>query len=103
NVEPLMQYLIEEVKIDAKHSFEDEVMPVWEFKEKFGNRIGIIGGVDVGKLCVLSKDNLREYIRKILEKCSGPGYILGSGNSITNYVPPKNFLIMLEEGYNFKI
>jgi len=103
NIEPLMDFLIEEVKIDAKHSFEDEIMPVWDFKERYGNRIGIIGGVDVGKLCSLKENELRNYIRKILEKCAGPGYILGSGNSIANYVPPENFLIMLEEGYNFKI
>jgi len=45
---------------------------------------------------------LRYNIRKILEKCAGSGYVLGSGNSIANYVPPENFLIMLEEGCNFK-
>jgi uroporphyrinogen decarboxylase len=103
NIEPLMDFLIEEVKIDAKHSFEDEIMPVWDFKEKYGDKIGIIGGVDVGKLCSLKGNDLRYYIRKILEKCAGPGYVLGSGNSIANYVPPENFLIMLEEGYSFKI
>ncbi|MCM8804432.1 MAG: hypothetical protein NC833_04170 [Candidatus Omnitrophica bacterium] len=103
NIESLMDFLIEEVKIDAKHSFEDEILPVWKFKEKYGNKIGIIGGVDVGKLSTLKENELRKYIREILEKCSGSGYILGSGNSIANYVPPKNFLIMLQEGYSFKI
>jgi len=102
NIEPLMDFLIEEVKIDAKHSFEDEIMPVWDFKKKYGDKIGIIGGVDVGKLCSLKENELRYYIRKILEKCAGSGYVLGSGNSIANYVPPENFLIMLEEGHNFK-
>jgi len=45
---------------------------------------------------------LRYNIRKILGKCAGSGYVLGSGNSIVNYVPPENFIIMLEEGCNFK-
>lgn len=103
NIELLIEDLIEDVKIDAKHSFEDEIMPVWKFKEKYGDRVGIIGGVDVGKLCLLEQNELRKYIRGILEKCNGSGYILGSGNSIANYVPPENFLIMLKEGYNFKI
>lgn len=103
NIESLMNFLIEDVKIDAKHSFEDEILPVWKFKEKYGEKIGIIGGIDVGKLCILKENELKRYIREILEKCSGPGYILGSGNSIANYIPPLNFLIMLEEGYNFKI
>ncbi|MCM8767970.1 MAG: hypothetical protein NC921_04210 [Candidatus Omnitrophica bacterium] len=103
NIDLLMDFLIEQVKIDAKHSFEDEIMPVWKFKEKYGDKIGVIGGVDVGKLSLLNEDELRKYINQILEKCHGPGYILGSGNSITNYIPIKNFLIMLQEGYNFKI
>jgi len=28
----------------------------------------------------------------------GGGYALGSGNSITNYIPVENYLIMLDEG-----
>ncbi|HOK55817.1 MAG TPA: uroporphyrinogen decarboxylase family protein [bacterium] len=103
NIEPIMDDLINEVEIDAKHSFEDEILPVWKFKEKYGEKIGIIGGVDIGKLCTLKENDLRKYIRKILEKCAGSGYILGSGNSIANYIPPENFIIMLEEGYSFKI
>jgi len=30
-------------------------------------------------------------------------YALGSGNSISNYIPVKNYLVMLEEGLNFKV
>ncbi|MGB9677679.1 MAG: uroporphyrinogen decarboxylase family protein [Candidatus Ratteibacteria bacterium] len=103
NVEQLMEEFIYEVKIDAKHSFEDEIMPVWKFKEKYGDKVGIIGGVDVGKLCILKENELKIYVRGVLEKCEGAGYIFGSGNSIANYVPPENFLIMLQEGYSFKI
>lgn len=44
-LEPIMEELIEEVKINAKHSFEDEIMPVGEFKRRYGNRIGVLGGV----------------------------------------------------------
>jgi len=46
-----MDFLIVEVKIDAKHSFECENMVVWDFKKKYGDKIGIMRGVDVGKLC----------------------------------------------------
>ncbi|GAI30221.1 unnamed protein product, partial [marine sediment metagenome] len=79
--------LIEDVRIDAKHSFEDAVMPVTEFKRKYGDRIAVLGGVDVNKLCQLKEKGLRHYITDILDKCMpGGGYALGSGNSITNYV-----------------
>ncbi|HOQ67980.1 MAG TPA: uroporphyrinogen decarboxylase family protein [Candidatus Atribacteria bacterium] len=100
--EPIMEDLIEEVKIDGKHSFEDEIMPVTEFKEKYGDRIAVLGGVDVDKLCRLNEEQLRSYVRDILEKCMPGGrYLLGSGNSITNYMPPENYLIMLDEGAKY--
>ncbi len=102
NIEEIMQNLIEEVKIDAKHSFEDEIMPVYKFKKKYGEKIAVIGGIDVGKLCLMKKDKIRNYVREIIKKCSTDGYILGSGNSITNYVPIENFLTMIEEGFKYK-
>ena len=101
NIESLMEDLIEDVKIDAKHSFEDEIMPVTQFKGKYGKRIAILGGVDVDKLCRLGETELRAYVRNIIDTCmQGGGYALGSGNSVTNYIPLENFFIMLDEGLN---
>jgi len=102
NLESVMEDLIEDVKIDAKHSFEDSIMPVSVFKEKYGNRVGVLGGVDVDILTRSSEEELRKYVHNILKTCMPGGrYALGSGNSIANYVPVKNFLIMLEEGINW--
>ena len=102
HIESIMEALIHEVKIDAKHSFEDTIMPVADFKNKYGNDIAVIGGVDVDALCRLDEKKLRRYVRKILDDCSpGGGYLLGSGNSITNYVPVENYLIMLDEGVRY--
>ncbi len=97
--ESIMEDLIEDVKIDGKHSYEDEVMRVQEFQKRYGSRIAVLGGVDVDKLCRLEEAELRKYVRNILNDCMPRGgYLLGSGNSIANYVPVKNFMIMLEEG-----
>lgn len=99
NLESIMEDLIDDVKMDAKHSFEDTIMPVTEYKEKYGNRVGVAGGVDVDKLCRLNESDLRKYVRDIIGKCSkNGGYALGTGNSVANYVPLQNFLIMLDEG-----
>ena len=102
NIEPLMEDLIEDVGIDAKHSFEDDVIPVEKFCSKYGDRIGVIGGVDINFLASASEDEVRRKVRHILETChSGGGYCLGSGNSITDYIPLKNYLAMLDEGRRF--
>ncbi|RLE62055.1 MAG: uroporphyrinogen-III decarboxylase-like protein [Thermoprotei archaeon] len=102
NLEAVMEDLINYVGIDAKHSFEDAIMPVWEAKRLYGDKIAILGGVDVDKLARLNETSLRKYVRKILKLCApGGGYALGSGNTITNYVKPENYLAMLEEGEKY--
>jgi len=98
NILNVIDDFIHDVKIDAFHSFQDEIIPVWEFKEKYGNKIAVLGGVDVNKLATYDEKNLRKYVREILDRCMPYRYALGSGNSITNYIPPENYLIMLDEG-----
>lgn len=97
----IMKDLIEEVKIDAFHSFQDVIIPVKEFKKRYPE-IAVLGGVDVDKLTRLEENDLRKYVREILEECMPKKYALGSGNSISNYIPVKNYLVMLDEGLNWK-
>ncbi|OGS23529.1 MAG: hypothetical protein A2297_05495 [Elusimicrobia bacterium RIFOXYB2_FULL_48_7] len=102
-LEAIMDDLIDDVEIDAKHSYEDAITPVTEFKKKYGKRITILGGVDMDILCRAPEDKLRAYLRNILDVCSqGGGYAFGSGNSIANYVPVKNYKLMIEEGLNYR-
>lgn len=99
----IMEDLIEDIRIDAIHGFEDVIEPVVEFKKKYESRIATLGGVDMDKLCRLDEENLRRYVRNILDKCMlGGRYALGSGNSIANYIPVKNYFIMLEEGLKWR-
>jgi len=99
NVLEVMEDLIENVKIDAFHSFQDVIISVIEFKKRYGNKIATLGGVDIDKLSRLDEKSLRNYVGGILDNCMPGGkYALGSGNSIANYIPVKNYLIMLEEG-----
>ena len=97
-----MEDLIEDVGIDAFHSFQDVIIPVTEFKKRYGSRIATLGGVDMDKLSRLDEDNLRKYVRGILDECMPDRYALGAGNSIANFVPVKNYLIMLEEGLKWR-
>ena len=99
NLEKIMNDLIDYVGIDARHSFQDNITPVTEAKKKYGDKIAILGGVDVDKLCRFPVDELRRYVAKILVECAeGGGYALGSGNSITNYMKIENYKAMLDVG-----
>jgi len=98
NLEAIMDDLIDEVGIDAKHSFEDAIVPVAEMKRRYGGRIGILGGVDVDVLGRAEPDQVRRATREVIDACAPGGrYAVGSGNSIPSYVPVESFLTMLDE------
>jgi uroporphyrinogen decarboxylase len=85
---------------DAKHSFEVVIGPVWEQKKKYGDKIALMGGFDMNKICQFSEDEVRKHTRYLIEQCApGGGWALGTGNSVANYVPVKNFMAMLDEGF----
>jgi uroporphyrinogen decarboxylase len=100
NVHKLMDDYIDNVGIDAKHSFEDKILPVEEVYRRWGERIAILGGVDMDLLGRGTEDQVRARTRDILEVCGvkGTGYCLGTGNSVANYIPVQNYLAMLDEG-----
>jgi uroporphyrinogen decarboxylase len=94
----VMDDLIDGVGIDAKHSFEDVIEDVREAKARWGSRIALLGGIDMDFICRADEDSVRGRVRETLEACQGPGYCLGTGNSVANYVPLGNYLAMLDEG-----
>ena len=99
NLERVMDE-IAELGFDAKHSFEDKIMPVEEVHRRWGDRIAVLGGVDMDLLTRGSEDAVRRRTREILDVCAvrGTGYCLGTGNSAANYLPVENYLAMLDEG-----
>ena len=100
NLEVIADDLIGEVGIDAKHSFEHVIQPVWEAKRTWGKRVALLGGVDMDVLARGSEEEVRAYTRRCIEECApGGGWALGSGNSVANYLPVANFLAMLDEGW----
>jgi uroporphyrinogen decarboxylase len=83
--------------IDAKHSFEDQICPVEDFYDQFHDRVAVLGGIDVHLLSVGSPEEVKARVQDVLGKVADRGgYACGSGNSIPNYVPPANFLAMVE-------
>ena len=99
NLQEIMDDIIDDVKIDAKHSFEDGILPVTEAMDLYGDRVALLGGFDVDRLCRSSEEDVREYSRMLVESLGNQGgYALGSGNSIPPYVPVRNYVAMLEEG-----
>ena len=99
NLADILDDLIDDVRIDAKHSFEDTIEDVRQVKGTYGRRVALIGGIDVDFLCRADEPAIRARVRETLDTClPGGGYCLGTGNSVTNYIPLSNYLAMLDEG-----
>ena len=91
--------LIDGVRIDAKHSFEDTIEDVRQAKRTYGRKIALLGGIDVDFLCRSDEQAIRQRVRQTLDVCQqGGGYCLGTGNTVANYIPLDNYLSMLDEG-----
>jgi uroporphyrinogen decarboxylase len=100
NMYKLMDDVIDDVGIDAKHSYEDKILPVEEAYRRWGDRVAILGGVDMDLLGRGTEEAVRARTREILAVCGerGTGYCLGTGNTAANYIPKQNYLAMLDEG-----
>ena len=83
--------------INAKHSNEDVIAPYDRWISLYGDRVGMLGGIDVDTLCQRPPaqvfDEVVEKGRRFREQARG--YALGSGNSIPDYVPVENYLAMV--------
>ena len=92
-----------EVSIACMHAaFEDVIEDVVTAKEKYGNRIAVLGGPDVDFMSRATPDKVRSRVRNTLEKChSDGGFCLGTGNSVPNFIPLENYLAMLDKGRKF--
>lgn len=98
NLSTILDDLIDDVCIDAKHSYEDAILPVQDFQARYGNRIGVLGGIDLNILSGGTPEQVRRHTRFLIETCGARGrYAVGSGNSVPSYVPVANYLAMVDE------
>ena len=100
-LDEIMSTLID-MGVDAKHSWEDVILPVEKAIGRYGGRVGILGGIDVDFLCRADETAIRRRVRTVLDLgLAGGAYCLGSGNSVANYIPVENYLVMLDEGRRY--
>ncbi len=96
NMTEIMEDVIEDLKFDGRHSYEDGIVPVEEAYKRWGGRIAILGGMDVDFLIRSTPEAIRERCKAMLNlgKTKG-GYALGSGNSIPTYIPQEHYFEMI--------
>jgi uroporphyrinogen decarboxylase len=102
-LDEIMEDLITDIKIDARHSYEDAITPVETFYTQYGKRLGVLGGLDIDLLARADEAAVRTRARQILNHCVPAGrYAFGSGNTVANYCKPQNVLAMFDEAFTWK-
>lgn len=93
----VMDDLIDVVGIDAKHSNEDAIDTFDVWVDRYGDRIGNFGGVDMNVMTLNTPVEVKQYVRNLLPKIEGHGGIaIGTGNQISDYTEPANWIAMSE-------
>ena len=100
----VMDELIDTVGIDAKHSNEDaiDVFDVWV--KKYGDRIGNFGGVEMNIMTLNTPEEVKRYVFDLLERIGtgNGGIAIGTGNQISPYTEPANWVAMCEAVREFR-
>jgi uroporphyrinogen decarboxylase len=93
-----MEDLIEIVGIDARHGLQYNIEPIEKNYKKYGDRIAILGGVDVDLLARGTPHAVRAHTRQVLQACAPKGgFCIGSNNSVANFCKIENYYAMLDE------
>ena len=82
--------------MNAIHPVQPSAMDINTLKEKYGQRVCIVGNIDLDyTLTRGTPEETRAEVKDRIEHIGrGGGYIVSSANSLTDYVKPENSLAM---------
>ena len=95
---PILDQFVE-VGLDCLQSLQPQAgMSPAMVKQASGNRLAAWGGVDVANLVAGTPEDVRNDVRRAMEKAKpGGGFLLGSSHSIAWGTKYDNFMAMLDE------
>lgn len=93
----VIEDIINDMGYDARHSYEDNIVPVEKAYGQLFPRLAVLGGIDMNFLATATKEEIARRSKNMLEMTAqSGGYALGSGNSIPSYVPLENYMTMIK-------
>jgi uroporphyrinogen decarboxylase len=82
---------------NALHPIEPKGMDSREVKAKFGDRLCILGNIDLDRLSRGTPAEAAEMVKRNIDALAyDGGYCVGSSNSVTYFVPLANYVAMIE-------
>jgi uroporphyrinogen decarboxylase len=103
NIEPVINDLIR-IGVDAIHPIEPNAMDIQAVKERYGQKIGLIGNIDVDVLARGTVEEVELLVRERIRRIGiGGGYCVASGNSVPSYVKVENYQAMLSTARKYGV
>ena len=89
--------------LNALHPIEPKAMDIAYVKKKWGNKLCLMGNIDLAYTLTLgTEQEVEEEVKQRLREIApGGGYCIGSSNSITEYVPLANYNAMRETALKY--
>jgi uroporphyrinogen decarboxylase len=99
----VMDDIVHHMKFDARHSYEDNICPVEEAYERLNGRIAVLGGIDMHFMVSETPERIFARATAMLERSrTRGGYLLGTGNSVPEYIPFENYKALLRAAEEFR-
>ncbi len=94
NMTPLLDAWLE-LGQQAIHPIQPDVMDINMVKQKYGDRVAIVGNIFMSDLVYKEPTEIEMQVRDRIEKIgAGGGYIISSSNSLTDDMKPENIIAM---------
>ncbi|HKJ28189.1 MAG TPA: uroporphyrinogen decarboxylase family protein, partial [Anaerolineales bacterium] len=84
--------------LNAPHPIEPLAMDSVELKEKLGDRLCLLGNIEIGETLTMGtpEDVEAEVKHRISTLAKGGGYAVGSSNTVAHYVKLDNYKAMIQ-------
>jgi hypothetical protein len=87
---------------DAIHPIQPDVMDINEVKERYGDRVALVGNIFMDDLVHKRPADIEEQVKERIDKIgAGGGYIISSSNSLTDDMKPENVKAMIDAIDNY--
>jgi len=91
-----------ELGIAGLHPLEKGAMDIRAVKRDYGDRICLLGNVDLNLLGMATPDEVEREVRELIRDVGpGGGYIVTSGNSLAGYLRPENVVALAEAAQRY--
>jgi len=101
DIEPVIPDFID-AGLQGLNPIEPLAMDIEYLKQTYGDKLALIGNIDVDLLARGTPEQIDEQVRERIEQLApGGGYLLASSNSIADYAKPENYAAMLKASQKY--